>query len=142
MATIQADNRTKADSPTSDNVLSPGTLGGRVRVLTDQVTLAAEGNPATIEVGRKLQAGAIILGVELYNAALGAATTLDVGDSDDPNRYLTIADANTAGWTKDLNLAGVQYKVGTNDGDDEITITLGGGAGTGLVAVNVYYTED
>jgi len=142
MATIQADNRTNADNPTSDNVLAPGTLGGRVRVLQDQVTLAAEGNPATIEIGRKLQAGATILGVELYNAALGASTVLAVGDSDDTSRYLDVADANSAGWTKDVNLAGIQYVVGTNSGDDEIVITLTGGAGTGLVAINVYYTED
>ncbi len=142
MATLKADNRTKADSPSSDNILSGGTLGGRVRVLTDTITLAAAAINDIIEIGQDLKAGAIILGIDLQWAALGAATTLDVGDGDDDARYIAAEATNAAGRQNQILLAGLHYKVGTNDGDDGIILTLEGGVGTGQVNVTVYYTED
>lgn len=141
MAVLQGDNYAKAISPTSDNVASPGTLGGRVRVLQDVVTLAAAQIADTVLLGRQLQAGAKILGIELTNAALGAAVTLDVGDIDDPNRYMAAVDGNTAETKRDLEPAGIQYEI-TGTDDDIIQITIGGGAATGEIKVNIYYSED
>ena len=142
MATLKAVNKTKADDPTSDNIASPGTLGGRVRVLTDTITLAAASINDIIEIGQDLKAGAIILGIELQFAALGASTTLDVGDSNDDNRYMNAIDTSSASIARDLILAGLHYKIGTNSGDSQIILTLEGGAATGQVNINVYYTED
>jgi hypothetical protein len=142
MATLYGDNRTKALTPTSDNVLSPGTLGGRVRVLTDVITLAAANIADVIEIGKDLQAGAIILGIEINNAALGGGVTLDVGDADTATRYITAYDANGNTKVNTIALAGVQYKIGTNDDDQTILLTIGGAAATGELKINVFYTED
>lgn len=141
MAEINGDNYAKAIDPTSDNVLSPGTLGGRVRVLQEAVTLAAIQIADTVNLARKLEAGAKILGIELTNAALGAGCTIDVGDAASATRYMTAVDGNTAGTKRDLNQAGIQYEV-TGTDDDVIILTIGGGAGTGLVVVNIFYSED
>lgn len=142
MSTLYADNKTKALTPSSDNILSGGTLGGRVRVLTDQITLAAAQIADVIEIGQGLKAGAIILGIDLQFAALGAATTLDVGDNDSATRYKTAVATDSAGVDSAIAIAGLHYKVGTASGDDQIVLTLAGGAATGLVKITVKYTED
>jgi hypothetical protein len=146
MADYYGVNATKVLTPTSDNILSPGTLGGRVRVLTDSITVAAAGDE-TIAIGRELQAGAIIVGIQIKNAALGANITLEVGDSDDPNRYITAydANANTEATFADNLIGGLHYKIGTNDGDEQILITVrdaAAGGAAGALKINVLYTED
>lgn len=142
MATLYGDNRTKILDPSSDNILSGGTCGGRVRVQTDTITLAAAAIDDVIQIGQALKAGAIILGIEINNAALGAGVTLDVGDSDDPNRYIDGYDANGNTKTNTLLIGGVFYKIGTNDGDDVIQVLVQDAAATGELNVTVYYTED
>jgi len=142
MATIYGDNRTKILNPSSDNVLSPGTCGGRVRVQTDTITLAAAAAGTVVEVGQDLKAGAIILGIEINNAALGAGVTLDVGDGDDDNRYIDGYDANGNTKTNTLLIGGVFYKIGTNSGDDTLTVTVQDAAATGELNIAIYYTED
>jgi len=142
MATIYADNKTKTLTPSSDNILSPGTLGGRVRVLTDTITLAGAAIDTIVQIGQDLKAGAIILGIDLQWAALGAATTLDVGDGDDDNRFISAEATNAAGRQNQILLAGLHYKIGTNDDDETLIVTLEGGVGTGQLNITVYYTED
>ena len=142
MATLKGVNRTKADSPSSDNILSPGTLGGRVRVLTDSITLAAAQIADTVQIGRDLPAGAIVLGYKLQWAALGAATTLDFGDEDTAARYLAAEATNAAGEARTVLIGGLQYKIGTIADDNTLILTIGGGVATGLVYIEVYYTED
>jgi hypothetical protein len=142
MATINAVNYAKAVNPTSDNVLSPGTLGGRVRVLTDNVTFAAHAAGTIVRLGRALQAGAIILGVELQFAALGAGVILSVGDSNDDDRYISLISGATADQTVNNVIGGRHYKIGTNSSDDVVMLKTSGAAATGLVKATIYYTED
>lgn len=141
MAVLQGVNYAKAISPTSDNVASPGTLGGRVRVLQDSITLAAAQIADTVKLGRTLVAGAKILGIEVNTAALGGGVTIDVGDIADPNRYMSAIDGSAAATFTDLIQAGAQYEV-TGTDDDVIELTIGGAAATGVVKVNVFYSED
>jgi len=140
MAILKGDNYTKQENPTSDNIVSPGTLGGRKRVLMETVTLAAANIADVVKLGKDLQDGAKVLGIELLNAALGAGVTLDVGDDDTGDRYMTAVDGNTASVKRDLNVLG--YEVGQADGDNTILLTIGGAAATGLVTVLITYTED
>jgi len=145
MATLIGDNRTKALDPTSDNVLAKGTLGGRVRVMSERITFAADALTDTVELFRNLRAGSRILGLEIHNAALGAGTTLDIGDSDTADRYTAapIAMDTAASENGPLPTAALNYVVGTNVGDDLIVATLVAGAvWTGQLDVNLYYTED
>jgi hypothetical protein len=139
MATLYGDNYTKQMNPTSDNILAPGKLGGRVRVLQDTITLAAAQINDVVNFGRTLQNGATILLIELYNATLGVGVTLDLGDSDTENRYLNAEDGNTADTKRTIPL---QYVIGTNSGDNVIQMKIEGGVATGAVILNIYYTED
>ena len=144
-------NRTKADTPTSDNVLAPGTLGGRVRVMQDSYTFASEAVNDTILLFQNLKAGATILDIVIDNVVCTNAVILDIGDSDTADRYVNgyLADtsassrgAETAA-TGQLQIGGSQYVVGTNDGDNQILITVLGAIPTdGSIKVSLYYTED
>lgn len=150
MATQKGVNRTKADSPSSDNILAPGTLGGRVRVMQDSFTFAGEAAGEIIELFQDLKAGATILDVVIHNADLGTGTLLDIGDSNDPDRYIDgyDADANltnrggATAVTGQFQVAGNQYVIGANSGDTQVLITTSVAAATGLVTVTLYYTED
>jgi len=150
MAQFKGANRTKADTPTSDNVLAPGTLGGRVRVMQDNFTFAGEAAGEIIELFQDLKAGATILDIVIHNADLGTGTLLDIGDSNDVDRYIDgyDADANLTSRgggtavTGQFQVAGNQYVIGTNTGDTQIIITTSVAAATGLVTVSLYYTED
>jgi len=151
MAQVKGVNRTKADTPTSDNVLAGGTLGGRVRVMQDSYTFASEAVNDTILLFRDLQPGATILDVVIDNVVTTNAVTLDIGDSDTPNRYIdgyTVdsVTSNRGGETAalgQLQVGGSQYVVGTNDGDNQIIITVLSAIPTdGSIKVTLYYTED
>jgi hypothetical protein len=151
MAEVKGVNRTKADTPTSDNILAGGTLGGRVRVVQDSYTFASEAVNDTILLFQDLKAGATILDVVIDNVVTTNAVTLDIGDSDTPNRYIdgytaqsltSNRGAVTAGAGQ-LLVGGSQYVVGTNDGDDKIIITVLSAIPTdGSIKVTLYYTED
>jgi len=142
MATLYGVNKTKTLSPTSDNIVSPGTLGGRVRVHTDSITLAAAAIGDIVYLGKTLQDGAIIVGIVVQNAALGAGVTYRIGDINDDDRYMTDIAADAPAVTRNLNIAGNQYKIGANDDDSDIVMKIAGGAATGLVKVSIFYTED
>jgi hypothetical protein len=139
MPTHNGDNYAKSINPTSDNILAPGTLGGRVRVMLDTVTLAAAAINDVVNFGKKLNAGAQILKIYLYNATLGAGVTLDVGDADSENRYLNAVDGNTADQKESVV---APYTIGTNDDDDVIQMKIEGGVATGAVRIMILYTED
>ena len=144
MATYNATNYTKTLNPVSDNIVAPGTLGGRVRVLTDNITIAAAGDE-TIAFGKKLQAGAIILGIEISHVALGADITYEIGDSQDPNRYMDAINGNALADDKAIIQAGKHYVVGTNAGDDILLMSIrdaGVGGAAGVCKMSVFYTED
>ncbi len=142
MATQNGTNYAKSINPSQSNRNDPGAVGGRVRSLTDNFTFAGEGAGEVINIGKDLVAGAIIHGVIIANVALGGSVTLDVGDSDDPNRYVSAYDANGSVYSDTILVAGLHYVIGSNDGDNTILVTTAGGAATGLMKVTILYSED
>ena len=151
MAQVDADNRANAENPTGDNILSGGTLGGRVRVMTDVITLAAQSADDTIRLFEDLKDGAIILGLDIDNDTLGAGVLIDVGDVDTPERYIDGYDAEANVTSRAavsaiqglFQAAGAQYKVGTNLGlDNTVLATILVAAATGEIKFTLFYTED
>ena len=151
MAQVKADNRTKADTPTSDNVLAPGTLGGRVRVMQEVYTFASEAVNDTILLFQDLKAGATILDLVVDLTTTTNAVILDIGDSADVDRYINGLTATSIATNRNATNAagglfqstGVNYIVGTNDGDNKIIITVLGAIPTdGDIKLALYYTED
>jgi hypothetical protein len=142
MATQNGTNYAKSASPSQSNRNDPGTVGGRLRSLTDNFTFAGELAGEVINIGKDLVDGAIIHKVIINNAALGGSVTLSVGDSDTANRYIDAYDANGSTSIDATLIGGVHYAIGTNDGDNTIIVTTAGAAATGEIKVTIIYSED
>ena len=127
---VVATQKTKVDAGT----LVPMTACGIAKRIIDTYTCIEEENLSTIHVYTP-PAGSVILGVKIVCAALGTGVTLQLGDTDDDDRYIVAITAATAA-TLDLNpVAGINYVIGTNDGDDEAIIIVKAANAAGLVTV-------
>ena len=137
MATVYGVNRTKALDPKSTNTIVGGLIGGKVRVMSDSYEASSLASGSVIEVGHTLPVGATVLRVEVACDALGSAT-IDVGDADDTNRYLSAQSVASAALLVNDETDGVGY---TTDGTDDtqIQITTASASITGTLRVNIYY---
>jgi len=134
-------NATKALTPTSDNILSGGLIGGKVKTMVDKYEASGLADGSTISIGKALPVGAKVLGVSLSYDALGASATLEVGDAGAAARYLALAAASSAGNRQSIDVDGLGYEI-TGTSDTQILITLVGGAATGTIAIVVTFTTD
>ena len=137
MATVYGVNRTKALDPKSTNTIVGGLIGGKVRVMSDSYEASSLASGSVIEVGHTLPVGATVLRVEVACDALGSAT-IDVGDADDTNRYLSAQSVASAALLVNDETDGVGY---TTDGTDDtqVIITTASASITGTLRVNIYY---
>lgn len=87
----------------------------------------------------RLPKGAVIKDIVVDFDALGASTSIDVGDGADADRFIDGAATTAAGTARLGVIDGRNYRVGTNDGDDVITATMLGAAGTGTIRATVFY---
>lgn len=115
-------NYAKAQNPTSENVLDPGILGGKLRVMQDYFTFPATTTMTSnqyIVVGKKLPTGSQVVSIILSNGGVGTGTDgfLAVGDQGDEDRYISVVQSTTAGVTIGPNVpGGMNYQVtGTTD---------------------------
>jgi len=141
MATQNGINYAKAIDPSSDNILSQGVYGGRVRVAIDTFTFTGEGIGEVINVA-KLPEGARVLSVSVFHGAMDSSVTLGVGYGLAGVQYLatTIAGDNAVGRI-DSDLLG-DYVVGTAADDEIVIVTTAGAAANGTITTHVYYTTD
>ena len=144
MTILNGTNYGKSLNPTSENVASPGTLGGRVRILTESVICDAAQPEDSFRLGRKLRKGAKILRLEcLFVDALGIGVLVDVGDAVDQYRYHTNVDGNQPdNFVGRMHTTAAHYEIGTNDGDDVIMAKIIDAEANGEVKFNIFYTED
>lgn len=141
MSAVLGVNATKIAAMSPSNTLDEGQSAGKVRVMFDQYECAALAAASTITIGKTLPAGARIVEIVLSSDNLANNTTLAVGDSDTAARYISATDHGAAATTTRLNVAdGLNYKIGTADGDDQILITTAAGAATGTINIAVLYT--
>ena len=139
MATVVGTYRTKSLTPTPDNIYDGSLSRGNVLVAYDEYTFAASDIGTVVQVCPTLPSEARIVDILINNAALGSSVTLSIGDSDTATRYISAYGANSNTSTSLSVAAGRMYKVGTNDGDNIITITTAGAAATGKVQITVLY---
>jgi len=118
-------NVTKFESPGNNNWIGQGLIKSSVKVWSDTyTTIGSESATSTIHLAT-LPAGAVVQGIIAAWGNVGAATsTIDIGDSDDVNRYATALDIATAGNSSTIEDSGAQYEIGTNTGDTEIIATV------------------
>lgn len=140
-ATVKGVNFTKQENAVGENIVEPGQLGSDVQVLMDTYEASALADGSVIKIGKALPAGARIVDAAIHCDALGGSTTLALGDSNDPDRYIDAAStASAATLRMSANPDGINYEIGTNDGDEEILVTLAGAAATGTIKVVVLYS--
>lgn len=142
MSDVLGVNKTLIDAGT---ILSPGLFDGRVKCVIDTYQAAALANPSTITMGGVMVKGTRVLAVLLAYDALGGATTLDVGDAEDVDRYIDGQDTSAAGTTLGDLPDGINYEIDETDPDlldNQLLITLGGGAATGTIKLIALISND
>jgi len=143
MANYYGVNKTKTLTPDGGHIVSAGDLGGNIRIMYDQYEAAGEAAGSVIYMGQQLPVGARVLNVILAHDALGSAT-FDVGDTDDPDRYIDGANVSSAGIVSMSEAAlvdGLGYEI-DGDNDQDITILTISDAVTGTIKLLVFYTVD
>ena len=143
-------NYVKQADPTSTNIIDPGLLGGKLRVMQDtfSVSVAANLNSTDyILVGGKLPTGAQVVKIILGHPAhaLGTQAAVDVGDQGDQNRYMENVQISTANVQVGPNVVGGMYYTVTGTTDNYIRIT-GTANGTrvtsGTAKISVFYVVE
>lgn len=141
MATQLADIAT-LDQAGGPSVIEQGRKDARVKVNTDSYTLTtATTSGSTIDIGALLPNKARVLEIVLNFSVAQTSLTLSVGDDASATRYASaITGPQTAGITR---VSGLNYQVGTSDGDRQIVLTTGGATATaGQLEAQIYYTMD
>jgi len=146
---VEGDNFTKANDPKSSNIMDMGIWGGKVRVQKEHWKTADFDIGSTLKVAR-LPIGATWLESVIYHGALGATTKIDMGDADDPDRYVDNADLAAAGVLQvratDLGQGYKVLGIGANDGNDQdvmLTVATGADVADAIeIDVYTYYTQE
>jgi hypothetical protein len=89
----------------------------------------------------KVAAGTTVVDGYIVYDALGASTTVDVGDGDDDDRWISAQATSSAGHTRFGEAGGTAFPRNYTS-DDTIDITLEGGAGTGTITMVVFMTRE
>ena len=142
MTAVKGVNVTRFDAGgQGDNDIDKGLINSDVEIWTDSYEAAALASGSTIDMA-KLPAGAKVHKVEMTTDALGDTTTVDIGDSDDPNRYSASA-FNTSAAARHVSDTpdGAGYVIGTNTGDETLQLTSHVAAITGTIKTAVYFTR-
>lgn len=143
--TVYGVNATKAKTPIGANIIDQATQDSKLCVAFDTYEASALETASTIDMCAKLPVGARIINVILYTDDMGSTVTCDVGDADDPDRYLDGIDVTNANDVHSLLGAGT--RLGEIDGfgyvitggkDQQIQI-LTAGVWTGTVKLAVVY---
>ena len=154
MATLYSNQKTKWSQNVPSEKIDTNELGGRVRVAFADITLASAAISDVVELVN-LPNGARILDGYLTNAALGASTTLSVGNAAYKNAagttvnasattYLAATSTSSAARTDIFatQALGANSVVDANQDGLPITATLAGGTASGVVQIAIRYVVD
>lgn len=124
-------NYAKSIDPSSANIVDPGLLGGKVRVMQDYVSVAATTLKSTdyIVVGTKLPTGSQVVHIKVAGCNLNSSGTVVIGDEGDTDRYMTAISTADVVAVGPSAATGIYYSV-TGTTDNYIRIT---GAANGTV---------
>jgi hypothetical protein len=145
-------NYAKQSDPSSSNILDPGLLSGKVRVMQDTATISATSNLNStdyIVVGGKLPTGSQVVKIIVGHpgtTALGTQGNLKIGDQGDDDRYNTafnVSGSATVVVCPTIS-TGMNYVV-TGTTDNYIRLT-GENAGTRIstntIKVTIFYVVE
>ena len=154
MATLYSTQKTKWSQNVPSEKIDTNEQSGRVRVAFADITLASAAISDVVELVN-LPNGARILDGYLTNAALGASTTLSVGNAAYKNAAGTTVNASAAAYLAATSTSsaartdifatqalGANSVVDANQDGLPITATLAGGTASGVVQIAIRYVVD
>lgn len=139
MPAVLGVNATKLVTTTGENTVDAGYNKAHLKVMFDTYTASALTAGSTITMGDKLPVGAVIINIKMINAALGASSTISIGDSASAARYQAATSTASAAVVNMAVQAGFGYKV-TGTTDNQIVLTTAGATINGLIVVVIEYT--
>jgi hypothetical protein len=117
--------------------VSQGVMNTSLKVISGDYTAASLASGSIINLC-KLPENAVIHDVIVDTAALGASSTVKVGDGNDDDRYIAAASTASA-TTLRAGVTSKGYRVGANSGDNLLIATTGGASITGKIHFTVLY---
>jgi len=126
------------------NQCAEGVQDARLKCIVDSYEASALATNSTITMGGELPAGARIQEIILsFDSTLNANNTLEVGDSNDADRYASVAGSGAVVFQRLEMVDGQDYVIGTASGDNQVVIhTTGASAATGTIKLAIFYTKD
>ena len=131
---------------TADHTVDPGYDQAPLYVTHDSYEAATLVTASTIEIGTTLPLNAVVHEVIVAYDAMGASTSLSVGDSEDPDRYITNTATTSAGVTRLNAVEGLGYKCdetqGASNTDRQVLITtVDSGSMTNTLKCSVFWAR-
>ncbi len=154
MATVYSTQRTTLTQDDPSGFVQANELAGNVRVAYGTYEASSLASGDVIEMFA-LPNGARILQGQLAHDAMGSSTTLSVGYAAHTNSAGTAVSASAAAYKAAAASTSAQIvdiaatlallngeEVDANEDGKVVTVTMGGAAGTGTVAVTMLYVID
>ena len=154
MATVYSTQRTTLTQDDPSGFVQANELAGNVRVAYGTYEASSLASGDVIEMFA-LPNGARILQGQLAHDALGSSTTLSVGFAAHTNSAGTAVSASAAAYKAAAASTSAQIvdiaatlallngeEVDANEDGKVVTVTMGGAAGTGTIAVTMLYVID
>lgn len=142
-------NHAKTRDPSAANIVDPGLLGGKVRVMQDYATVTAGADLSSagyIVLGGKLPTGSQVVRVVVGGTmeVFATSSNVHVGDEGDANRYLNNVSCHSNLVRVGPNVAGGMYYTvtGVTDNYVRITIPTGSAISSGTLKLSVFYTVE
>ena len=150
MATVYSTQQTTLTQDDPSDFVKPNELGGEVRVAYGTYEASSLASGDVIEMFT-LPDGARIISGQLAHDAMGSSTTLSVGYAAHTNAAGTAVSASAAAYkaaaaSPSVDIAATLALLNGEEGDANedgktITVTMGGAAGTGTVALTMLYAQ-
>lgn len=149
MTTYKGAIKTIADSVTTSHTNASGAgEGSIVHVQQDTYVAAAVAQGSLIQIGSPLPLNAYVYETILGYGALGASTSLSLGDAEDDDRYITNTVTTSAGVVRTNAISGMNYNIDETAGTDAantdrqlLVKVVDTGAITGTVKATAFWAK-
>ena len=141
MANVNTVNYAKELAGTMPKDFRGAEWRGKVKVLVDTYTAAALAIAQTIGVG-KLRKDSLLVDALINFVALGASSTLSLGDAGSATKYMAAFATSSAGNARLINSPTATQGIGVKmTADTELILTVAGGTITGLIQTAIFYAD-
>ena len=149
MTTYKGVVKTIADAATQDHTNTSGRGEGSILHVTQDIyTAATLVQGSLVEIGSKLPLNAWVYETILGYAALGASTSLCLGDIEDDDRYITNTVTTSAGITRTNAHSGMNYQIDETNGTDAantdrqiLAKVVDTGSATGAIKATIFWAK-